>query len=269
MAISFNPGQSAPTPGDTTGGFSSAAPTTTPNATPVDAYIPTAVPTIAVSQDPGDSSPLIFLRRNKSNFAMYFQLAIIAVFVITVGTAIGLFAYIQIIKVQVDAKKQELATLQKSFPKMPLDDMIATSARIRIANKALNEHASVATAFRLLEESISNPVTYTKFSLSRSKSKKGYNLSFAGETNSYEYLYQQIEALQSKIFSSYFTKLVFSGIGALDKKGIGGFRADTVIAIEGVYPESFTLKEKDEYLRSLLPEVASSTEGVETTQTTP
>jgi hypothetical protein len=263
MAISFNPGQSAPAPGDTTGGFSSAAPTTTPNATPVDAYIPTAVPTIAKTEDPSDTSPFVFLHRNKSNFAMYFQFAIFAVFIVMVGIAGGLFAYMGVLKVQVDSKKAELAQIQQKFPKLPLNDMIVLSKRIKIANTVLSEQASVRTALRILEESVSNKTVYTKFSLTKNKSKKGYNLSFAGEAPGYENLYQQIDALQSKIFSAYFTKPIVSGTGPLDKKGVGYFRVDTAIAIEGIYPENFTLKEKEEYLKSLLPklEESASTDG--------
>jgi hypothetical protein len=264
MAISFNPGQASAAGGADTGGFSSAAPTTNPNATPVDKYIPTAIPTIAQQEDTKDTSPLVFLNRNHSKFALYFQIGVFVIFLGNLAAVIGLFAYMGVLNAQVESKKQELATAQAGFPDLKIDEMQQVARRIRIVNTVLSEQSSVRTAFRILEESISNPVTYNKFSLSKNRGKKGYNLNFAGDTAGYENLYQQIEALQSKIFSSYFIKPEVSGIGPLDKKGIGSFKINTAIAIEGLFPDSFTVKEKEEYLRSLLPKEDTGTSTTNT-----
>lgn len=260
MAISFNPGQAQP-------GTPASAPVEASSSgavSAVDSYIPKAVPTIATQAAPEDTSPFVFMHRTRSSFAVYFQLGIILIFTVIVITVIALFAYQGILNAQVTKLKEELAAKQQGFPKLPVAEMDTVYKQIKVANTVLSEQASVRTAFRILEESVSNSVTYNKFSLAKNKNGKGYNLSFAGETAGYENLYQQITALQSKIFAAYFTKLIISGIGPLDKKGIGTFKVDTVVAIEGIYPENFTLKEKDEYLKSLLPPVETQT-GAEST----
>jgi hypothetical protein len=121
----------------------------------------------------------------------------------------------------------------------------------------------VNTAFKILEESIGGPVTYTKFSLSKSKKDNNYDLTFAGETNSYSALYQQIEILNSKSFKDVFPKLSISGIGPLDKKGIVSFKVDASVAISGIDPEGFSVINNSK--ASTTNQTASSSVRTETT----
>ena len=206
-------------------------------------YVPEA-PVITTSAPVEVISPFAYKNRHKSNFGIYFQSVIFAIFGVLAIVATGLFSYQRVLIVQLNNKKQDLESRQANFPKIDTNEMLAMSNRIGIVNKTINERASVNTAFKLLEAAIlDNTVTYTKFSLSKDKNKKSkiYGLSFSGETYSYAALYQQIAALNNKQFARYFSKIAISGTGPLDKKGIGNFKADTEVSIAGVDPDTFTL----------------------------
>lgn len=229
MAFSFNPGQAqqAPPPGSV-----SEAP-------------PLVVPTLQAptTEAPVEKiSPFAYKNRNKSKFGVYFQGVIFLIFGIIFLSSVGLFLYQRVLLSQVESKKQALEAVEKGFPKLDLDKMRKLSARIKIINKILSERASVNTAFKLLESTaLDNSITYTTFALTRSKKYKGFDLSFAGQTTNYPALYQQIEILNDKSLSQYFSKISITGTGPLDNKGVGSFRADTVVALEGIDPDTFTI----------------------------
>jgi hypothetical protein len=231
MSFSFNPGQQQATPSQ---GVTS-TPAVNSDGVPV-LQVP-VVPTITTGPVEEKISPFAFRNRNKSNFSVYFQFVVFFIFAVMFLTTLGLFAYQRILLSQINTLKEEIDAKQAKFPQLELTKMVRLSDRLKIINTVMNERASVRTAFRILEETVEDPVTYTRFSLSKNRSKKGYNLSFAGETTSYYSLYQQIEALNSKIFSNAFSGLVISGTGPLSKTGVGTFRADATIKIEGVDPD--------------------------------
>ena len=231
MSFSFNPGQQQATPSQ---GVTS-TPAVNSDGVPV-LQVP-VVPTIITGPVEEKISPFAFRNRNKSNFSVYFQFVIFFIFTVVFLTTLGLFAYQRILLSQINTLKEEIDAKQAKFPQLELAKMVRLSDRLKIINTAMNERVSVRTAFRILEETVEDPVTYTRFSLGKNRSKKGYNLSFAGETTSYYSLYQQIEALNSKIFSNAFSGVVISGTGPLSKTGIGTFRADATIKIEGVDPD--------------------------------
>ena len=248
MAFSFNPGQATQVTKSSEG---EAPPLIVPEA-----------PTISTTQVVEKVSPFAYKNRSKSKFGMYFQFAIFLIFGVVAISSIGLFAYQNILLAQIESKKQELLEKEASFPKMDLDKMQKLSSRIKVINKIINERASVNTAFRLLESAaLDNGVTFTKFGLDKSKRVKGYELSFAGETTSYPALYQQIQALNDKKFAKYFTKVAISGIGPVDKRGIAAFRADTVVAIGGIDPDTFTIESSPNVLEVGTTTTSSSTAG--------
>lgn len=234
MAFSFTPGQEQTTP---------AGQSPQPQAPLMKNGIPAlVVPTIAVGETvvvEEKISPFAFRNRNKSKFGVYFQSAILVVFSGLVLTSIGLFVYISILKSEISKKAEALVTAQGGFPDLPLDDMKKLSDRLKIVNSVIKDHASVRTAFQILEHSVENPVIYTKFDLGKNKTKKGFSLSLLGEAESYHTLYQQTEILKTKSYSSYFSTFNFSNI-ALDTKGILNFKLDTDIYLEGIPPDNLT-----------------------------
>lgn len=234
MPFSFNPGQEQ--------GGGATAPATN-NGIP--ALIVPSIPSIVEGGNAEQKiSPFAFRNRNKSNAPVYFQLAFFAMFGIMSIASIGLFAYQQILIGQIDSKKTELTEIQKGFKKPPIDEMQRLSSRLSLINKIVNERASVNTAFTILEESVNDPVTYNKFSLSKSKKNNGYDLSFGGDTTSYAALYQQVDVLKSKTFADVFKKISITGIGPLDKKGMASFKVEASVAIAGVDPDGFSVIRK-------------------------
>jgi hypothetical protein len=234
MAFSFTPGQEQTTP---------AGQEPQPQAPLMRNGIPAlVVPTIAVGETvvvEQKISPFAFRNRNKSKFGVYFQSVVFLVFGVLLITVIGLFAYISVLKSSIATKSEVLASSQGHFPELPLDDMQKLSDRLKIVNRVIKEHASVRTAFQILENSVENPVVYTKFDLSKNKAKKGYSLGLAAETDSYHAAYQQTEILNSKTYSNYVSPLEVSNI-SLDKKGVVSFKISTSVSLEGVLPETVT-----------------------------
>lgn len=247
MPFSFNPGQeqaSAPVPQSNNG---------------VPALIVPTLPSIAPGGNVEEKiSPFAFRNRSKSKFGVYFQGVIFLIFISMAVASVFLFAYQGMVKLQISSKKEALDMKQATYKKVPVEEMQRLSSRLALINKIMNERASVRTAFTILEESVNSPVIYNKFSLSKSKKDNNYELSFAGETNSYSALYQQVELLNSKTFKNVFPKLAITGIGPLDKKGIASFKVDASVAINGINPDGFSVIGKNKGATST-SETASST----------
>lgn len=248
MSFSFNPGQeqtSAPAPSSNNG-------------------VPLlVVPTIPSIVDGGNVvekiSPFVFRNRNKSKTGMYFQSAVFLIFGSMLIASVGLFVYQGILNVQINSKKAELDTLQAGFKKLPIEEMQKLSSRLSVINKIMNERVSVRTALTIVEESANDSVTYNKFSLTKNKTKSGYDINFGGDTGSYVSLYQQVDLLKSKIFSGVLQKVAISGIGPLDKKGVTSFKIDATVAIGGVDPDGFTVIHKNNQASTTVDVVSSST----------
>lgn len=252
MPFSFNPGQDQ----------SVVQPQQANNGVPT--LVVPSIPTINVSGNTEEKiSPFAFRNRSKSKFGVYFQSSIFLIFGIIFLSSVGLFVYQSILKVQISSKKTALQELQAGFKKPPIDEMLKLSSRISLINKIMNERASVRTALTVVEESVNPTVIYNKFSLSKSKKDNYYDLYFAGETNSYDSLYQQIEILKSKTFAGAFPKILISGIGPLDKKGMTGFKVSASVAIAGVDPDNFTVIYKNSEGVTTTPEVVLSSTTTE------
>ncbi|MBP6948607.1 MAG: hypothetical protein KBC41_03300 [Candidatus Pacebacteria bacterium] len=258
MAFSFNPNQeqaSAP-----------AQQVTQTNSNGVPALVVPA-PVITLTPVAEVISPFAYKNRNKSKFGVYVQGAIFFVFLSLVIASVILFVYQSSIKVQIDNRKDELTALEETFKKpKDLEEIRKLSARLALINKIIDERVSVNTAFTILEESINSPVVYDKFSLSKSKKDKNYDLAFSGQTNSYKALYQQIEVINSKWFKNYLPKLEITGIGPLDKKGVTSFKVNASIAIGSIDPAGFSAIASLKASSTL--EVASSSDPVTASSTT-
>lgn len=237
MPFSFTPGQD-----QTAVAAPAAAPAPTLNNGVPALNVPVA-PTISLTPVTEALSPFAYKNRNKSKFGVYFQFGVFLIFIISAVVSIGLFAYQGSINLQISNRKADLEKLQAGFKKpKDLDDIIRLSSRLTLINKIINERVSVRTAFRIIEESISSPVTYNKFALAKSRKDQTYDLTFAGETNSYAALYQQIEILNSNEFHKVFPKISITGIGPLDKRGIASFNVGASVAIAGINPDdNFTV----------------------------
>jgi hypothetical protein len=211
------------------------------NSTTVPALVVPEVPSIAATVEaPEPVSPFAFRNRNKSKFSVYFQGAIFLAFTAVVTATVGIFVYQEYLKSQIESKKQELETKQSEFKKLPLSEMIKTTDRLKMVNQTMKKQASVRTAFLLLESGVENPVTYTKFDLTFSESKKVYTLNLSANAPSYHTMIQQAETLKDPIYKNYFSNIEISK-PSIDDKGNGSFMVSAVVALQGVLPETFSL----------------------------
>ncbi len=261
MPFSFSPGQEQQN--GAVGAPASPATQQVPamnNGVPV-LQVPT-IPNIAVAgAAPVEEklSPFAFRNRNKSKFGIYFQLTVFAVFGCVIIVAVGLFGYMFVLKKQIQTKAEELSFKESTFPDLPLEDMQRFSNRLKVVNKVMKEHASIRTAFQIIEHSVENPVVYTKFNISQNKTKKGYALDVTAEAPNYHVIYQQMQILKSKTYVNYLTPVAVSNI-AVDKSGTINFKLNANISLEGVLPDSMTFGSSTK---------ATSTNDIsDTTQTT-
>lgn len=233
MPFSFNPGQEQPIQAPA----AAQAPAVSNDGVPV-LNVPVA-PTISLTPVAETISPFAFRNRSKSKFGMYFQFGVFAIFGVMVLASISLYVYQGIVSLQVSGKQADLLAAEASFPKnLPIEDMKKLSTRIALINRVVNERASVRAGLAIVEDTVNNPVTYTKFSMTKGKKGDQYIFDLAGETNSYEALYQQLDVLKNKVFSSVLPKLEFSGIGPLDNKGIASFKVSGDMKIAGLDPDT-------------------------------
>jgi hypothetical protein len=171
-----------------------------------------------------------------------FQLALMALAGLSVLASVGLAGYLYYLSSQVDAKKAQLASYETQLGALPLEDMRKLSGRIKLIDQLVKQHPSANVAFRIIEDSVENQVTYTKFDLGYSDSLKSYNLSVTGLAPSYKSVAQQIDTFGRKPYSTYISNVAVDGL-APDTSGQISFSARMPISIIGLLPEDLNLSD--------------------------
>ena len=166
------------------------------------------------------------------------QIALYIIFGIMILLTVGLFGYQRYLISRIDSQKQVLDEADKSLGNLNLEGMRALSNRMRVINQVLSEHASVSTAFLLLEKSIERPITYTKFTLVKNSNGKGYDLQLSAIAPSYKAIAQQLDTLKSETYSKDYIPTVSYDSLAVDDKGNVTFNLKMPIRIEGKLPEA-------------------------------
>jgi hypothetical protein len=166
------------------------------------------------------------------------------IFAATVIVSIGLFVYSKRLESQVNDLKAQLSSFDTQLGSLPVNDMRTLFRKLKTTSQLLAEHSSVDTAFRILEESVEIPITYTRFQLQYNSQNGMYDLTLGGKGPDYKSVIQQQMTLSSKPYSDYLTKMVFSGVSASDK-GEVTFTVKSPINIKGKLPEEFTIEKMD------------------------
>lgn len=156
--------------------------------------------------------------------------------------ALGLVGYKFYLSSQVETKKASLDTYGKNLQNLPLDQMRKVSTRMRIINQLVKEHPSANVAFRIVEESIENQITYQGMELRYNEQTKGYTLSLRGNAPDYKTVAQQIDTLKRKPYSNYISNLTIDGL-APDDVGKIGFTLRANIQLAGLLPEDLNLSD--------------------------
>jgi hypothetical protein len=167
---------------------------------------------------------------------------LIGIFIVLVIATALLFAYQRYLVSRIESKKSVLAKADSELGKLNLDAMRSMSNRMKVVNNVLAEHASVNSAFLLLEESIEHPVTYTRFDLVRKEGPKGgYDLKLNAVASSYKAVAQQLDTLRSEKYSKTFVPSVKMDGLSLDATGKVVFNLQMPILIQGKLPEEIAL----------------------------
>ena len=208
---------------------------TTPNG---DAPLP--VPTPAASF--GGTAVSSLMAREGEHGKSLVQLVLMAVFGAAVLIAVGLFGYQYYLSSQIDAKKALLADYESRLATLPLEDMRKLSNRIKIINQLVKEHPSANVAFRIVEDSIENQVTYERFELRYNPQTKGYALQLGGVAPNYKSIAQQVDTLKRKPYTTYIQDIVVEGLQPNETGNIG-FTLKMPILIAGLLPEGINLSD--------------------------
>ncbi len=168
------------------------------------------------------------------------QIILYVVFGIAFAVTVALFAYQWYLNSRIESQKALLDQVEKQLGSLPLEEMRSLSNRMKAVSQVLNEHASVSTAFTVLEQSIEHPVTYTNFSLR--KEANGYMLQLAATAPSYKAIAQQLDTLKSADYSKDFIpKVSYDGL-TLDSSGKIMFNLTLPILIQGKLPETAVIQ---------------------------
>jgi hypothetical protein len=221
----------------------------------------TALPSTSLT-----GSPSSMMARTHQEGRSLFQLILMFAAGMAVLISVGMFGYLYYVSSQVEAKKAKLTSYESQLGGMPLEDMRNLSNRIKVLNQLVKAHPSVNVAFRLVEDSIENQVTYTKFDLGYSEATKSYSLSLTGTAPNYKGIAQQIDTFGRKPYTTYIPSVTVDGL-APDTSGRIGFTAKMPIMVVGLLPEDLNLSEGAAQLvaSSTLPEAAVISDAATTT----
>ncbi len=220
------------------------------------AQVPNVEGVIPPSNISSSSSKDTFSTRFSAEGRGIVQTVLMAVFGFSILVTIVLFGYNFYLNSQIDNKKAELDNYEKQFGSLQLQDMQALSSRMKMVSTLVKEHPSVRVAFRLLEDSVENPVIYKSFDLHFSESSHAYELSLAANAPDYHSVVNQMDTFKRKPFSDYVKNVVISGLKP-DTSGKVTFNLKMPITITGVLPEGLTSKDVPQATSSI--SVATST----------
>jgi hypothetical protein len=187
-------------------------------------------------------SPSSMMARAQEGGKSIFQLALMFCAGASILIAIGLFGYSYYLSSEVDGKKAKLDSYESQLGGLPLQDMRNLSNRIKVLNQLVKTHPSVNVAFRIVEDSVENQVTYSKFDLSYSETTKGYSLALGGMAPDYKGVAQQIDTLKRKPYTTYIPSVTVEGLSP-DSTGKIAFSVRMPVMVVGLLPEDVNLSE--------------------------
>lgn len=235
------------------------APTTAPSGV---VSAPAPVPAAFGSSAPG----LNMMERAKSEGSSIIETVLFFLFGLSIVVALGLFGYKYYLSAQLVEKKAQLASYDSQLQGLPLEDMRKVSNRMKIAKELVNTHPSVRAALLILEESIENKVTYTKFNLLYSDTSKTYKLALSGVAPDYESVAQQLDTYNSEAYKRYISNIKLVSV-APDTYGNVTFALEMSVGIQGIYADTFDVV-GTKAATSTPPAAAGDTQAVSNVQPT-
>lgn len=190
----------------------------------------------------GTSSTQNLASRKVEQGKSFVQFLLMAAFGLSLVCSLGLFGYKYYLSSQIENKKATLASYESQLADFPLEDMRKLSNRIKIINQLVREHPSANVAFRIIEDSVENQVTYKRFDLRFGETTKAYQLTLDGSAPDYKGVAQQVDTLKRKPYTTYIQNTIVEGLQP-DISGKINFTLKMPIVIAGLFPETLNLSD--------------------------
>lgn len=203
----------------------------------------------------GNQSTQTIATRHVEEGRSFVQMILFVIFGAAVFVAGGLVGYKFYLSSQIEAKKATLASYESRLGSLPLEDMRKLSNRIKIINQLVREHPSVNVAFRIIEDSVENQITYDGFEMRYNDQLKSYSLKLQGVAPDYKSIAQQMDTFKRKPYTNYVQGVTVEGLSP-DSFGRIGFSFKLPIQIAGLLPENVNLAD------GAAARIASSTQPV-------
>jgi hypothetical protein len=202
-----------------------------------------AAPAPSVPSAFGNAQPAMSLSvRTSGEGKSLIEMILFAALGISVVIALGLFGYSYYLSSQVESKKATLQSYESDLGTLPLEDIRKLSNRMKVINQLVKEHPSANVAFKIIEDSIENSITYTKFTLNFNSAGKNYLLSLGGSSPDYKGIAQQIDTLNRKPYANYMQNVKVDQLSP-NEKGNVSFSLQSAITVAGLLPEDLNLSD--------------------------
>jgi hypothetical protein len=187
------------------------------------------------------------------------QLALMAIFGICILITIGLFGYSFYLNSQINSKKAKLSEYEKKLANFKIEEIRGLSNRMKIISQLIKEHPSVNVAFRILEDSVENPVVYKRFDLRYSEVLRAYELQLVASAPDYRSVVEQMDTFKAAPYANYIRSVSIDGLHP-DDTGKVSFNLKMPITIVGILPDDLAFAENDT--------VSQVTESISSTRAT-
>lgn len=179
--------------------------------------------------------------RMLSQGASLIDLILYVVAGVCVLALVVLVAYHQYLSAQVEAKKTTLLGHENKLGALPLVEIERLSNRLKVVSPLVKDRVFATTAFRLLEDSVEDSVTYTRFDMQFNETSKGYVIGLAAVAPNYVSVIQQLDTFKRKPYSSYIGSVMTEGVRP-DDLGRVVLTMKMPLTIKGVLAESIVLR---------------------------
>lgn len=227
--------------------------------------VPAGQPASAASTI-GSSAQNLMVRASSAGKS-FMEILLFMIFGATILITVGLLGYKFFLSSQIEGKREKLASYEAGLTGYPIEEMRKLSNRLKIVSQLVKDHPSVNVAFLIVEASVENMVTFTKFDLRYSDTAKSYKLVLNGVAPDYKAVAQQLDALQMDPYKRYIPKFTLETLNP-DANGRIVFSLNMPITIMGLVPDTFSVM--DGVTRPAAPvQVSTTTPDTGTGSSTP
>lgn len=188
-----------------------------------------------------DNSLAEYAERAGKSIGEKIGIFLIIIFFLTIFLAVGMFYYNFYLTKQLNQNKERLISYDKKLLNelggVNIEEIKSVSKKFQSLNQMINDHAYVSSLFKVLEYSVENMSTFTKFDLTYDENLKSYVLNLSAQAPNYHSVIQQVDTLKREPYSKYLSNVEVKSMSP-DQTGYINFSIKMNTAIKGVLPEN-------------------------------